>query len=452
MEAVDRIGKARVQLNRLYPFFGYLTMSLNEQEYTPEQEEGFKAKGQKPTMAVTEDRDLYFSEEFINSLSDEELEKTMVHEVLHLVLNHHKRLDKLLNLQGGSRQAGNIAADVKVNHVLWQEGIPLNPDDEGETVEINAQGNCDLNNLGIPVVIEDVGEKSLEQIYKIILESQEKQEDDQEQSDADQDQPQSSDTDQEGSSGDNSQQKEIEELDDLGSQGSFDNHIINDKDDNNFEEHNEDFEEKMSKASQQVEPSDLPQAVDDKIEDISKGEEINWKQVLQRKVSGGMTTDHDWMSPSRKGRATGHYMPSPEKQGLKLTVVVDTSGSVKKENLMNYLGEVQSICQMFSNVTVNLIQHTTKVTDEETFNFARSSDFEDIEIKGRGGTDHRPVFEHIDKMTEKPDQVVLFTDAESYFPDQAPSYDVLWAVDNDYRSESKVKQDIPFGRVETIKS
>lgn len=444
MEAADRISKARVQLNRLYPFFGYLTMSLHEQEFSDSQSEGFKARGQKPTLAVTEDRKLYFSSEFVDGLTQETLEKTMVHEVLHLVFNHHQRLDKLINKHGGNQQAGNVAADVKVNHVLWQEGIPLEPKDEGETVVIDdSTGICDLSNLGIDVTVTDIGEKSLENIYKEILDAVEEKEE------------QEGDSEQEGNSSQDGssdgEEAEIEDIDDLGSGGDFDNHIINDEADNEFEEHQQEFEEKMSKASQQVEPSDLPRAVDDKIDDISQGEEINWQQVLQRNISGGMTTDYDWMSPSQKGRATGNYMPSPDKEGLNLAVVVDTSGSVSKENLINYLGEVQSICQMFSNVTVNLIQHTTKVTDHEEFSFARPSDFEDIHITDRGGTDHKPVFEHLNKMAEQPDQVILFTDGESYFPDTSPSYDVLWAIDNNFRSDEWVHDKIPFGRVETIK-
>jgi Predicted metallopeptidase (DUF2201). len=90
------------------------------------------------------------------------------------------------------------------------------------------------------------------------------------------------------------------------------------------------------------------------------------------------------------------------------------------------------------------------VTKDETFNFARPSDFQDIEIEDRGGTNHRPVFKHLDNMRDEPDQVVLFTDAESRFPSNPPNYDVLWAVDNDYRSDESVRESIPFGRVEVI--
>ena len=49
--------------------------------------------------------------------------------------------------------------------------------------------------------------------------------------------------------------------------------------------------------------------------------------------------------------------------------------------------------------------------------------------KGGGGTDFRPVFDHIEKNEVAPDVLVFFTDTWGEFPAEPPPYPVLWIVD-----------------------
>jgi predicted metal-dependent peptidase len=57
-------------------------------------------------------------------------------------------------------------------------------------------------------------------------------------------------------------------------------------------------------------------------------------------------------------------------------------------------------------------------------------DSPDFHIKGRGGTDFRPIFDWIAASGVEPKCLVLLTDLEAPFPQVAPSYPVLWVSVN----------------------
>ena len=70
----------------------------------------------------------------------------------------------------------------------------------------------------------------------------------------------------------------------------------------------------------------------------------------------------------------------------------------------------------------------------------RSSDGDLVlEPIGGGGTDHRCVFERLDRHDPVPACVVCLTDLDTCFPDRPPAVPVLWAVVGGNSSEP------PFG-------
>lgn len=58
---------------------------------------------------------------------------------------------------------------------------------------------------------------------------------------------------------------------------------------------------------------------------------------------------------------------------------------------------------------------------------------EPIELKavGGGGTDFRPVFEHIEDNRMEPRCLIYLTDLAGKFPDEEPAFPVLWAATTD---------------------
>jgi len=52
-------------------------------------------------------------------------------------------------------------------------------------------------------------------------------------------------------------------------------------------------------------------------------------------------------------------------------------------------------------------------------------------VKGRGGTDFRPVFEHVDKEPIQPACLIYLTDLEGPYPTVPPDFPVLWVCSTD---------------------
>ena len=52
------------------------------------------------------------------------------------------------------------------------------------------------------------------------------------------------------------------------------------------------------------------------------------------------------------------------------------------------------------------------------------------EVKGRGGTSFKPVFDRIEADGIVPDTLIYFTDMECSFPEE-PEYPVIWCASTD---------------------
>ena len=90
-------------------------------------------------------------------------------------------------------------------------------------------------------------------------------------------------------------------------------------------------------------------------------------------------------------------------------------------------------------VRTTVIYCDTRVNAVETF---ERGDPVTLTPKGGGGTDFRPVFDHVETMDEAPACVVYLTDLCGGFPAVAPDYPVLWVNTARWSSGS-----VPFGEV-----
>ena len=84
---------------------------------------------------------------------------------------------------------------------------------------------------------------------------------------------------------------------------------------------------------------------------------------------------------------------------------------------------------------ISLIQCDTQITKVSKYKKGTR-----IDIKGRGGTDFRPVFNYIKKKKLSPNVLVFFTDGYGPAPEKPPkSYIVIWV----YPSSGHTK--LPWG-------
>jgi predicted metal-dependent peptidase len=106
-------------------------------------------------------------------------------------------------------------------------------------------------------------------------------------------------------------------------------------------------------------------------------------------------------------------------------IAVDTSGSMSDEALTLCLAEVQGVLKS-TNADVTVASCDAQVHAVEK---VRSIKEAAAALKGGGGTDFVPVFEHIEDMARAPNVVFFFTDGDGPAPTKPPAgLDVVWIL------------------------
>jgi len=164
--------------------------------------------------------------------------------------------------------------------------------------------------------------------------------------------------------------------------------------------------------------------------------QLPWRMLLARYMTAIARDDFSYMRPSR--REGDAILPSLRSSQVDIVVAVDTSGSIKAEEMDEFLSEIASLKgQMRARVT--LIPCDSELAPGAPWTFEPWEDFDcPASMQGGGGTDFRPVFEWVDTQGIKPELLVYFTDAEGQFPQHEPNYPVIWLV--------KGKDKVPWGQ------
>ncbi|HEY9149544.1 MAG TPA: VWA-like domain-containing protein, partial [Gammaproteobacteria bacterium] len=136
--------------------------------------------------------------------------------------------------------------------------------------------------------------------------------------------------------------------------------------------------------------------------------------------------DYSYFRPSRReGEA---IFPTLRSSQVDVMVVVDTSGSVRDEEIREFITEIDAIKgQMRARITLHACDAALSTAGPwvyepwEAFTVPAG-------MQGSGGTRFTPVFDWIREQGNNPDLLVYFTDADGEFPKQEPEFPVLWLV------------------------
>jgi hypothetical protein len=118
-------------------------------------------------------------------------------------------------------------------------------------------------------------------------------------------------------------------------------------------------------------------------------------------------------------------------------IAVDTSASCKGELVTDFLTRtcqiLQSTAQFGRDVNIHIIQCDARVQDEIVINsLDQIGDIaSNMQVKGLGGTDFRPVFEHVNALVEAGEfenlrGLIYFTDGKGTYPEHMPPYDTAF--------------------------
>jgi len=161
---------------------------------------------------------------------------------------------------------------------------------------------------------------------------------------------------------------------------------------------------------------------------------VNWLSALKQKLSFGVSRlekrDVTWQFPNRRFLEENFIVPSNIGPDIpKIAYAIDTSGSMNQSDIDQALAELQEIRSKF-NAKIYFLDCDSDIHNSRWLNCNESL----INLKGGGGTDFRPVFEHLDRNKINPDYCIFFTDGYGEFgkkPDT--SYNVLWVMTTDVK-------------------
>lgn len=434
MNKIEAFEKAKVNLVLDNPFFGSLLMEAR-----------IVITEEIPTMAVDGGETIYVNPKFLSALRVKEIEGCLAHEVLHLALRHFAREE------GRERKKWNIATDLAINSFLKGEGFHLPRGgafpsqfglEEGLSAEeyynklkdLPAEGGFDEHIYG-ECASSSLGDSAAEEMEEEGRKEKGKERE-------------------KGKKGGEGSGKEKEGGREKGA-GSKKN---KDKDRGLYKEKKEEQEggdesreesrEKDLAAKWQnalvraatvarLHQGKLPGGAQSLIEALFKPR-LNWKELLRDFVSSTIVIGGvDWFRPDRRFLQSGIILPSRREKRIEIIIAVDTSGSISDKELTIFFSEINSILRSAGHYSVYLVQCDADIQDIKEINFPETLDVKKVHIKGRGGTDFRPVFEWAIRNCRRP--LIYFTDLCGTFPEYFPPFPVLWVTVGDGKA--------PFGRV-----
>ncbi|MFB7232669.1 VWA-like domain-containing protein [Streptomyces fimicarius] len=364
---LDKLFAARLQAARARPYLATALFALHTVE-----------SRQVPTMAVDRYWRCYVSPSFVARTPVEELAGVWVHEVSHLLRDHHGRSDRVARQRGltgpGDRLRMNIAADCEINDDVYGDGL-ARPKGAVHPATLHLQP----------------GELMEDYLYQFRLGSRTQ---DLAWLDC--------------GSGADGLEREWE----LGPDGAHG----------------------LSPHEQDAVRFRVAQGITGRPGNASKGwkrwaEEAfhppqPWRELLGAAVrsaaSGpGAGEDYTYGRPSRRSTGLpGVVLPSLRRRPPRVSVVIDTSGSVSDAELGSALLEVAAISRAVGGrrdlVTVLACDAATRVVHP-------LCQAEGIPLVGGGGTDLRTGFARALRAQPRPDAIVVLTDGQTPWPSAQPA-------------------------------
>lgn len=435
-----KLTAARAKLILDKPFLGALVLRLPLAAADP---------NWCPTTA-TDARKFYYNPEYIDSLSMSQTQFMLAHEALHCALSHFARRQHRI------QHRWDLACDYAINPLLLEDGL-------------TPPGNCHVmpQYLGM----------TAEEIYPLIDENDQTETVDQHLFDQDNqsgggqqgdapDKPETEQT-QAGRGGDNSEREDSNGQEgetppeqpspDRQGQGAQPMETQSPSSGQQEEDTDRDargdpcppplgnderetlevqWQQRLAGAAQQAMQAGKMGGSMARLIDHLLQPRLPWRMLLARYMTAMARDDFSYMRPSR--REGDAILPSLKSSQVEIVVAVDTSGSIRANEMDEFLSEVSALKgQMRARVT--LLACDTILSDGAPWVFEPWEEFRcPAKIRGGGGTDFRPVFDWLDEQGQRPELLVYFTDAQGQFPRYEPGFPVIWLV--------KGKQTVPWGQ------
>ena len=387
----EKIIKAKILMQKSTPFFSYLVSNLKIKECLEIDTIGIDSYN----VEINNRGELIYNPEFINKLNIGEIQTLLTHEVFHPIFNHFSR-GKNLN-----HEVFNIAGDLVINTILKSNGFTFTGLLSNGVIP-DSEGNFKYKNI----LIENILEKNAEEIYYILI------------------------------------KEELNEKDKSELKG-FDSHNYKDTE-NNTDDKIEEIKKQWEKIVIEGKVfNDIKNKSDDikglnRLFDKIINPSLNWKVILRNMVNNEISSDYTYNRLNKRGLALGYYLPSLKKENLNISVAVDVSGSINKEDLNKFMSEVYGILNSFEQITLNLMFIDTKINNHYVLNKISKEDLLKLNIGGGGGTDFKEIYNYVGEKLPSTKLLIFFTDGYASFPSEE-IYKTLWILTKEHN------KNIPFG-------
>jgi predicted metal-dependent peptidase len=362
----EKLFAARLHAARVRPYLATALFALNTVE-----------SRRVPTMAVDRHWRCYVSPGFVDRTPLDELAGVWVHEVSHLLRDHHGRSDRFAQqhalVGAGERLRMNIAADCEINDDVYGEGL-TRPD-----------GAVDPQSLRLPPgqLMEDylhqfrLGPHIQELVWLDC-----------------------------GSGADG-----LDRQWDLGADGAH-----------GLSEQERDAVRFRVAQGITARPGDAPKGWQRWAQQAFHPPQP-WRDLLGAAVrtatsERGTGDDYTYQRPSRRASSLpGVILPRLRRRPPRICVIIDTSGSVSDAELGSAILEVAAITRALGGrhdlITVLPCDAAAHLVNP----LCRS---EGISLVGGGGTDMRAGFATALQLRARPDAIVVLTDGQTPWPDARP--------------------------------
>lgn len=392
-----RLMQSRARILCNHGFYGLLLMHMRY---------GLDLETQ---TAYTDGTHIAFSPTFMDELSDKELDFVMMHEILHVVLQHCTRKVGV----DMDTDNWNIACDIVVNsNILRSNGMDRN------SITVLGEESMHLTPDGKEGYLY-----TMEEVYMMLPKQKRKKP-------------------MKGKGGVPSP--------DADSADSFDDHSkwARAAGENELDAQ---WEQWMKDAAETVRISDpsngcgsVPAGAQRLLEELGKPR-LDWRQILNEFVQEEIT-DYSFSPPDRRFADSEFFLPDYNETDEFLGNVlfmVDTSASVSDKMIAEAYGEICGAIEQFGGKLAGKLGFFDAQVYEPV-SFENVTDVRAIRPRGGGGTSFHVIFEYIrqELPEEPPVSIIILTDGYAPFPEESAAcgIPVLWVING-----SDVKP--PWGRV-----
>lgn len=393
-EFIRRILTVRMKILSDQSFYGLLLMhvkmNVNELHET----------------AWTDDTSsIYLNPEFIDSISDEELEYVLEHLVMHIAIKHMDK--KPEGCQDDN--VYNTAADIVVN-----SSIMMSHNGNKSAISLSQYGGVQMHETpykteGYQHTIEEICDMLNERVMK------------------------------------------------HNGYKSWDYHFEDD-DDESFESEKKDLDKVLSDMlwkSWIMSAADavlvtggkmagkLPLFLERYITDIREPK-LDWRVILNDFVQEEIT-DYSFTPPDRRYSDSPFFLPDFNDTDCcvkKLLFMIDTSGSMSEDDISSVYSEVKGAIDQYNGKLQGWVGFFDAVVYPPE-PFADEDEFRIIKPKGGGGTDFHIIFDYVKEQMsyDSPILIIIMTDGYAPFPDETVTEGtpVLWVL--------TTEEEPPWGRV-----